>query len=268
MNGKIPVSVLIMTRNEEKRLTRCLAPLQAFDEIVVVDSESMDATAAVAAAAGARVVNFRWNGRYPKKRQWCLDNLSFRNDWVLFVDADEVLTDNLVSEIANISFDAAGYFIRGLYVVDGKIMQRGLANNKIALFHRGLMMFPAVDDLDLPGMGEIEGHYQPVLKDGFKDRKIGRLNEPLLHYAYEGGGWHERHERYAAWERGMNARDAWPADPVPARQVLKRIFRILPGRGVAAFLHSYALKGGFLEGKQGFRLARDRCRYYRMIRRS
>jgi len=265
MNGAIPVSVLIMTRNEESRLARCLAPLRAFDEIVVVDSGSTDGTAALAAAAGARVVNFRWNGRYPKKRQWCLDNLSLRNDRVLFVDADEVLTEKLVGEIRNLSFAAPGYFIRGLYVVDGKIMKRGLANNKIALFHRGMMEFPAVDDLDLPGMGEIEGHYQPVLKDGYKGRKIGRLNEPLLHYAYEGGGWQERHERYAAWERGMNARNAWPADPVPARQALKRLFRSLPGRGMAAFLHSYALKGGFFEGKQGFRLARDRYRYYSMV---
>lgn len=267
MKGAIPVSVLIMTRNEEKRLARCLDSLRAFDEIIVVDSESADATVALAAAAGARVMNFRWNGHYPKKRQWCLDNLSLRNDWVLFVDADEVLTDSLVSEIANLSFDAAGYFIRGLYVMDGKIMKRGLTNNKIALFHRGMMMFPGVDDLDLPGMGEIEGHYQPVLKDEFRGRKIGRLNEPLLHYAYEGGDWQERHERYAAWERGMNARNAWPADPVPARQVLKRLFRLLPGRGVAAFLHSYVLKGGFIEGKQGFKLSMDRHRYYGMIHR-
>lgn len=264
MNGKIPVSVLVMTRNEEKCIARCLTALRDFDEIVVVDSGSADATSALAADAGAQVVNFRWSGRYPKKRQWCLDNLSLRNGWILFVDADEIVTGELAQEIRGLGFNAAGYFIDGLYVMDGKVLRHGLRNRKIALLNRRMMEFPVVDDLDLPGMGEIEGHYQPVLKTGFEGERIGCLKEPLLHYAYE-GGWHERHERYAAWECGMNARNAWPADPVPSRQALKRLFRALPGRGVAAFLHSYALKGGFFEGKQGFRMARDRYRYYRMV---
>lgn len=61
----------------------------------------------------------------------------------------------------------------------------------------------------------------------------------------------------------MNARDAWPADPDSTREKMKRLFRRMPGRGAIAFAHSYIFKLGFLD--EGFLLARDRWRYYRMI---
>ena len=264
--GKIPVSVLIVTRNEEKRIGRCLEALRDFDEVVIVDSGSIDSAAVLAVSLGARVENFVWNGRYPKKRQWCLDNLSLKHDWVFFVDADEVVTKELVEEIRTLQKDGAGYFITGLYVIDGKTLKHGLHNSKIVLLDRRLMAFPVVDDLDLPGMGEIEGHYQPVLKPAFRAAKIGALAAPLLHHAHDDpAGWEARHRRYAAWERGMNARNAWPADPIPWRQTLKRLFRALPARPAWAFLHCYVLKAGFLDGKQGFKLAAGRYRYYRMI---
>lgn len=265
---KIPVSVLVLTRNEAPRIARCLEALQEFDEIIVVDSGSTDNTAQIAEEAGATVEHFSWNGRYPKKRQWCLDNLSLRHDWIFFVDADEVVTPELTLEIriALASPACVGYFIKGRYVIDGKILRHGLRNNKIALLDRRAMEFPVVDDLDLPGMGEIEGHYQPVPKPDAICDDIGSLRAALLHRAHDDpAAWEARHLRYAAWERGMNARNAWPADPVPWRQVMKRIFRALPGRGIWAFLHCYVWKGGFLDGKQGLILAAGRHRYYRMI---
>lgn len=266
---KIPVSVLIVTRNEASRIERCIEALQGFDEIIVVDSGSTDGTAGLARTAGARVENFSWNGQYPKKRQWCLHNLSLRHDWVFFVDADEIVTPHLIKEIQSISFDRAGYFISGLYVIDGKIMRHGLRNNKIALLNRRRMEFPVINDLGLPGMGEIEGHYQPVLKPEFARTGIGYLRAPLLHHAHhDPAGWEERHRRYAAWERGMNARNAWPADPVPWRQALKKIFRASPARPLLAFLHCYVWKRGFLDGKPGWRFACSRASYYAMIKKS
>lgn len=69
----IPVSVVVMTRNEAANLPHCLSALGRFAERFVVDSGSTDGTPAIAEAAGARVVPFRWDGRYPKKKQWCLD---------------------------------------------------------------------------------------------------------------------------------------------------------------------------------------------------
>lgn len=265
--GTIPVSVIVVTKNEEPHLARCLAALSDFSEVIVVDSGSADNTAAIARQAGVRVVDFMWNGRYPKKRQWCLDHLELAHEWVFFVDADEVVPPDLVMEIRRLDFAMAGYFVKGRYVVNGKVLRRGLQNNKLCLFDRRKIEFPVVDDLDLPGMGEIEGHYQPVLKkSGAGEAPVGQLKTPLLHYAFDDPrAWERRHQGYALWEAGMIARKAYPRDPVPAREVLKGLFRAMRLRPVIAFLHCYIVKAGFLDGREGLLLAQSRHRYYRML---
>ncbi len=266
----IPVSVVIVTKNEASRIGECLTYLENFDDVWVVDSGSDDGTLALAESLGAKVVDYHWNGQYPKKRGWCLENLSLAHEWVFFVDADEYVTPFLVDEIEMLGLSGstpeAGFFVSGQYVFNGALLYRGLWNKKIALFHRHKMEFPIVDDLDLPGMGEIEGHYQPVLKAGFEDAKIGTLYYPVIHEAdADAGAWEARHLRYAAWEAGMNRKGAWPSDPSPLRQRMKRAFRSLPFRGAVAFVHSYILKRGFLDGPAGLAFARSRQRYYRMI---
>lgn len=258
----IPVSVVVATRNEEARIGRCLAALKEFDEVIIVDSCSDDNTPALAAAAGAQVVSFRWDGQYPKKRQWCLDHLDTRHGWIFFVDADEIVTPELVDEIAALDFTAAGYFVVGRYIWQGKRLRHGVRNNKLVLLHREKFYFPAVDDLDLP-MGEMEGHYQPRLKDAYRHERIGTLRHALDHDAAP--GWDARHDRYAVWEREMNRRNAWPRDPVLWRQALKKIFRALPTRGAAMFLYSYVWRLGFLDGRAGYNFARTRADYYRRI---
>jgi len=262
----IPLSVIVMTRNEESRLPRCLAALHPFAEIFVVDSASTDGTAEVARSFGATLVPFHWNGQYPKKKQWCLDKLPFRHDWVLYVDADEIVTPELCAEIAGLDFRCSGYFIRGRMVWQGKILHHGLANNKLALLNRHCWGFPVVDDLDLPGMGEIEGHYQPQLKN---TGKIGQCRSGFIH---DGAGdreaWLKRHQRYALWEAGMNARDGWPRDPVAWRQAVKTLYRRLPCRDLIVFFHAYILERGFLDVRAGLDYARARAAYIRMIQKA
>src|SRR5262249_30793695 len=81
-----PVSVIVPVKNEAANLRRCLPALCWADEVFVVDSQSSDETIRVAEEFGARVVQFRFNGTYPKKKNWALENLPFRNEWVLIVD--------------------------------------------------------------------------------------------------------------------------------------------------------------------------------------
>lgn len=263
----IPATVLVCTRNEEKNIAACLSSLNRFDQIIVIDSNSNDATCEIARSYNAEIVNFTWNGQYPKKRQWCLDHLSCRHDWVFFVDADEIVTEKLADEIALIlagSPVCAGYFIKGLYVRQGKVLRHGVPNNKIVLFDRTRFYYPVVNDLDFSGMGEMEGHYQPVA--GAR-QKIGQLKEAMLHYAYDSGeNWELRHQRYSAWERAMNDHRAWPADPLAMRQFLKSLFRSMPYRDVVAFVHAYFFKAGFFDGFAGYQRACDRARYYRAIK--
>ncbi len=263
---KIPVSVIVTTRNEEENIAACLQCLSRFDDVIVVDSASSDQTKQIAAQHGAVVHDFQWNGGYPKKRQWCLDNIASKHDRIFFVDADERVPDALAEEIAALDWSCAGYFVQGRYVFDGRVLRHGLCNNKLVLIDKTKIEFPVVDDLSFDGMGEMEGHYQPVLNAQHTDEKIGQLKTPMIHQAYETTQvWEARHQRYARWEALMNVGQAWPKDPLPARQFLKQLFRALSFRGVAAFIHCYVFKFGFLDGAAGYRFACSRARYYRMI---
>ncbi len=271
VSHKIPVSVIVATRNEQDAIGTCLSALERFDEIVVVDSESTDQTATLSERFGARVVSFVWNGRHPKKRQWCLDTLTLRQNWIFFVDADEIVPPALSDEIAALFTPGPpprkAYFVDGTYVWHGKPLRHGLRNAKITLFDRRCLMFPVVDDLDFPGMGEMEGHYQPVPK-ALGGARIGHLRTPLLHHTCpDRAAWDARHARYALWEAHMSVHNAWPADPIPARNRLKLLFRALPCRDAMAFIHSFVWKKGFLDGIAGLDFALARAAYYRAIAR-
>lgn len=274
----IPISVLIVTRSAAEVLQRCLNALSDFDEIIVIDTPTGDGTEEIVEEYDLEYIPFRWNRQYPKKRQWCLDNLNLKHDWVFFVDADEIVTKALAKEIKEIFFcprhkDIAGYFIKGQYIWNDKKLRYGLKNSKLALFNYNKMMFPIVNDLNCPGMGEVEGHYQPVLKAPLPQEGMGRgcgigaLKAPLLHYAnHSPQEWEERHQRYAAWEICMNKKDAWPEDPVAWRATLKKFLRTFPLKPELAFIHSYLLKRGILDGVAGYDFALSRWKYYHMIR--
>ncbi|MFA5592622.1 MAG: glycosyltransferase family 2 protein [Micavibrio sp.] len=265
MGGRIPVSVIVVTRNEERNIARCLAALEGFDEIIIVDSHSTDRTAAIARSFGVPVIPFAWNGRYPKKRQWCLENVKTRHDYIFFLDADEEMTPALREEMAGCDYAHDGYFVKAAYVLGGRVARFGLKNKKLCLFDRRKFSFPAPDDLGARGLGEIEGHYQPVPSMGAVS--IGSFSQVLLHHAMEDmEAWKKRHQSYAAWEAVMREKKAHPDDVTLSRRMMKRMFLSLPSlQPMAAFLHSYIALGGVLDGGNGFRLARSRYDYYRSI---
>ena len=106
MTNPLPVTVCIPARNEAKNLPACLASLGGkFHQVVVVDSQSSDATRGIAAAAGATVLEFRWDGKFPKKRNWALRNHQWETPWVLFLDADERVTPEFVAYEAGLPAD-------------------------------------------------------------------------------------------------------------------------------------------------------------------
>lgn len=266
---KIPVSVIIVTKNEEGKINTCLDVLKDFDEVVVVDSQSQDRTAQIVKDRNVALVDFIWNRQYPKKRQWCLDHLELKHDWVFFLDADEIVTDELIGELRDLfqgEPETGGYFIRGHYLMNGKILKHGWQNNKIALLDRRKMEFPVIDDLDIPGMGEIEGHYQPVLKAGFGQERIAQIKAPILHDAMDDErAWIFRHQKYARWETGMNKKNIWPRDPKPWRDFVKKHLRHSKFRPQLVFFISYILMLGFLDGKSGYDFAKKKKQYCALI---
>ena len=114
---KAPVSVIVPVKNEAENLRRCLPALAWADEVFVIDSQSSDETAHVAAGFGGTVIQFQFSGSYPKKKNWALENVPFRNDWVLIVDADEVVVPELAGEIAHriAMNEAEGYYLNSKY---------------------------------------------------------------------------------------------------------------------------------------------------------
>lgn len=267
VNGRIPLSAVVMTKDEEANVAKCLRSLQGIDEVFVVDSGSQDRTCAIAGELGARVVPFRWNGRYPKKKQWCLEELPFQHDWVLYVDADEELTDAGRAEVERVLAGPprhAGYFVGYDYVFLGRPLRHGHRVFKLVLLNRHKAWFPERDDLDVHNMWEVEGHYQPQVEG-----TVGVLRNRMLH-ADHASLYHffERHNRYSDWEAVLGARSALRNrdEPQPGhRRWQKAAFGALPCRGVIAFLHSFVARGGFLDGRAGFHYALARGFYYWQI---
>jgi len=265
--ARIPVSVVVMTRDEAANIDACLASLSRFAEVWVVDSGSTDGTVDRAAAHGARVVPFTWNGRYPKKKQWCLDRLPFAHELVLFVDADERVTPALADEIAllaTVPSTHAAWFIPSRMVVMGRPLLFGARYRKVALLRRGAARFPEIQDLPATRMWEVEGHYQPQVRG-----TVGRLRGHLLHEDRKPpAAWMDRHNRYSDWEAYLSLTGGYAvADRGERgwRRMAKRLFRSLPCRPLQVFLHDYILRLGLLDGRAGFNAAFARAVYYWMI---
>ena len=99
---KIPLSAVILTKDEEVNLSRCLERMAGWaDQVFVVDSGSSDRTVEIAREAGATVVEHPFEN-YVAQRNWALRNLPFKNEWVLFIDADEYPTEELKREIGKV----------------------------------------------------------------------------------------------------------------------------------------------------------------------
>lgn len=260
--GAIPVSVIVMTKDEAENIGPCLAALQEFAEVFVVDSESEDGTDDIAREHAAPVVTFRWNGRYPKKKQWCLDNLPFKHRHVLYVDADERMRPELAAEIraAVARDDNAGWFIGLDYVWLGRTLTHGTTVYKLALFDRSRARFVEWDDLDATRMWEVEGHYQPVI-----DGRTGTLSSRLLHDDHDRlYDWFERHNRYSDWEAVVRVNEAMRRGgetQVNWRRTAKRIFARLPGKPLIVLAHALVLRRGWRDGREGVQYAIAKAMY-------
>ena len=96
------LTIVIPVKNEEKNLPTCLENVKEFRHVVLVDSGSTDRTLEIAAEFGREVVEFKWNGEFPKKRNWLLRNYKFKTPWVMFLDADERLTPGFCDELGKV----------------------------------------------------------------------------------------------------------------------------------------------------------------------
>jgi len=242
MNNRL--SVAIITLNEERNLAECLTSVAFADEIVVVDGGSRDHTCEIARAAGARVIEERdWQGFGVQKNR-AIDACS--GDWVLSIDADERVPQNLRAEIQtvlrNSAFDI--YEIPRSSYYCGRFMRHSgwWPDYVRRLFRRGTARFSPA----------------PVHESLQTDRSVGRMSTPLEHWTFR------------TMEDVLDKVNRYSSLSAPV--VIERGGRptlstaILHGAG--AFFRTYFLRRGFLDGSHGFMLAVSNAEgsYYRYVK--
>ena len=260
----LPISIAVQTLNEEAAIAECLRSVASFDDVWVIDSGSTDRTVEIATEMGAHVVDFRWNQEYPKKKQWQLDNVDFGHDWVLFLDADERVPAEMVAELRAKRHlleapDVAAFDIVLLYFFADRPLRHGHRVSKRSLVHRRRVSYPVVDDLGAPGMGELEGHYQPDAHG-----EVHWLESELIHYDPDPvATWFTRHNKYSDWEAYLATHQAGQVNEHRSSQ--GQVFRKVPLKPLAFFTYSYLARGGFLDGRAGFDYAMANSFYYWQI---
>ena len=263
---KLPVTVIIPVRNEERNLPQCLAALgDAFDEIVVVDSASTDRTPQIAAEYGAALIDFAWNGQFPKKRNWYLENCEPRNDWCLFLDADELVGPAFLAEVAEAmqQTDKVGFWLHYTNYFLGRPLHYGVPQRKLALFRRSAGRFERIEEDHWSGL-DMEVHEHPHLTGA-----VGDIATRIDHRDFQGlAKFINRHLDYARWEaaRFSQVTESEDFQNLTWRQKTKyknlerRIFPLL------YFCFNYFVRLGILDGWAGLQYSFYKAWYFNTIR--
>lgn len=276
--NRLPITALVATKNEEANLSRCLTALSPASRVIVVDSHSKDGTGGICARLGIDVVQFDYAGGYPKKRQWALDQIVIETEWILLIDADEVVPDELWQEIRSALRRSGGpdaYLIKkGFHFLGRRFRFGGFSHFAVLLFRRGKARFEQVL-ADRPDAPDMEIH-ERLLVQG----RIGRFRTPLIHEDFKGlAAYIDRHNSYSTWEARVRDQffrtGSWGEDPIPAnlfggvqerRRFLKKVAVRIPFEPQLWFLYHYIFRLGLLEGRPGLIASRIRAGHFAQAR--
>ena len=252
------ISVLILTRNEALHIERAIEVAKKLTpSIYVVDSESGDGTADLAYKSGATVISGSFTG-FAEKLNWSLVNINFPSSWILRLDADELLTDELTYQLPNtlstLEDNIYGVYVRrqlwfmgkwvrfgGMYpTLSMRVWKKGLARCEVRALDEHMVLAPGGSSI--------------VLEFDIIDNPLSDLSS-----------WISKHNHYATLEaKTFVARSNINGDqfkgnlfgtlPERVRWVKNNIFNRLPLfiRPFLYFLYRYIVRLGFLDGKTGF----------------
>jgi glycosyltransferase involved in cell wall biosynthesis len=252
------VSVIILTYNEEIHIRRCIERIRPIAaKIFVVDSFSTDRTIAIAEELGAVAYRHQWENNHARQFNWALENLPIQTEWVLRLDADEYLTEELITELQtklpNLDSDVTGIVLPLRRVFMNRHIKRGVG--KIFL----LRIFKyGVGRCELRWMDEhinLDFGRQVIFQHEFVDHNLNNL-----------GWWTTKHNGYAIREAidlldvelGLLSADETKPTIIGEQALAKRKNKLkyarapLFWRSFAYFLYRYFLRLGFTEGKTGF----------------
>ncbi|MDP3009137.1 MAG: glycosyltransferase family 2 protein [Methylococcales bacterium] len=237
------LSVIIITKNESTHIGGCLQSVAWADEIIVLDSGSVDNTVDLCRVVTDKVYSTDWQG-FGIQKQRALDKAT--GDWVLSIDADEIVTPELKAEIqqAMQASDMNGFEIPRLSNYCGRAMRHGgwFPDYVLRLFRREF--------------GEFTNHvvHERVLVDGH----IGRLHTPFLHDAFVD---------FEEVLHKVNNYSTLGATVLYERGVRSSLPKAIM-KGVWTFIRTYFLKAAFLDGQQGLMLAISNAEgaYYKYVK--
>ena len=251
------VSIFIQTLNEADNLPGLLDSLDGFDDIVVLDSLSTDATRSIAEARGCRWFERKFDGRGPHQN-WAMEHIDFKHRWVFYLDADERMTPELKREIESIAAkwesgewtrdtSPVAYYCGRKNYFRGRWLKHAMPPGNIMRFFQ-------------PPHIRFERLANPV---PIVDGQVGYLAEHFLHYNFSKGlrEWIERHNRYSSYEATETVKalqnnpirfgNLFSSDRNTRRLELKNLSFRLPLRPFIKFLYMYILGRGFLDGRAG-----------------
>jgi glycosyltransferase involved in cell wall biosynthesis len=258
------ISVIILTKNEERDLPKCLESLRWCNDVHLVDSGSSDQTITIARKFGAKIYENPF-ASFGVQRNWALDHCQIKHPWVLFLDADEVASEEFVREMTAAVEKApaatAGFYCCWKFIYEDRWLKRcdSFPKWQLRLVRQGSARFTDF------------GHGQ---KEAEVKGAIEYLRTPYDHYAMSKGigPWLDRHNRYATLEAAARLsapivwRNVFSSHGSKRNQALKPIVSRFPGWPLIRFFITYVLRFGFVEGRLGFVYCANLAYYEFLIR--
>ena len=259
-----PVSVMVFTLNEAVHLPSCLAAAAWCDDVIIVDSYSSDATEEIARAHGARFFQHAFTG-FGSQRNWALDNTGPRHEWILILDADERITDELRHEMTRVL--AATPERVGAYRVKRRFHMWGRWLRYSSLYPSWVVRLIHRDRVRYVDRGhaetqEVRGETLELEHD-LIDENLKGIEEWLQRQARYAG--REAAHELAEEARRPPFRAVFSADPLTRRAAVKSVGARIPGRSLLYFLYAFVWRRGFLEGRDGLMFCTMKALYQAMI---
>jgi glycosyltransferase involved in cell wall biosynthesis len=243
------ISIFILTLNEENNIEECLKSVAFSNDIVVLDSYSQDQTVQKAKALGASVYQRNFDN-WASHQNWAMANISFKNNWVFYLDADERMTPQLKKELLAIAaskeINKKGYFVGRINYFMGKPITHCYPPVPIMRFFQ-------------PKFIRYERLVNPI---AILEGQSGNLHNRFEHYNFSKGltEWFDKHNKYSYAEameaikvldNPISFKSIFSRDKATQRVALKNISLKLPFRPFLKFIYLYLFKQGFLDGLPG-----------------
>lgn len=263
--AKHPVSVVILTKNEENNIPGCLESLRFSDDVVLYDSYSTDKTVELARGFANVTVVQRTFDNWSAHQNWGVQNIKFKHPWVLYVDADERPDDVMIAEVQQLADPSSPV---SAYRCRRKDMFLGTWLRHAQLYPTWFVR------LFRPEKIRYERLVNPI---AIVDGPIEQMQGHLIHYPFSKGisQWFDRHNSYSSFEaqeqlkvvggQAQPLSKLFSKDPNDRRAVLKDIFFRLPLRPHVKWMYYVFWRRAFLDGWPGMAYARMQFIYEHMI---